>query len=125
INIAAGIVSQEDSLQIDTNNLGAFAGGDVRADNSDIIGGGARSYAADAVQEINNGLRSLVRHDALQAGNLSDQVQLLTPVLDDAHTHRVGRKPMDPGQQAGYLWNRVPLDPYTADVSEIDTTIRT
>jgi hypothetical protein len=90
-------------LQIDTKDLGAFAGGNVRPHNSDIIGRRPWRYAADAVQEIKNGLGSLVRHDALQTGNLSDQVKLLTPVLDDAHTHRVGGKPMEPGQQTGYL----------------------
>ena len=66
----------------------------------DVVRGSAWGNAAGAVQEIDDRLGSLIRHDALEARNLSDQVKLLALVLGHAHPYPSRRHSGDVGQEA-------------------------
>jgi hypothetical protein len=125
VNVGPYIVAEQNCLQIDTQNLGGLALGNMGTDDPDIILGGPGGNSAYAVQQIDHRLRSLVRHDALKAGNLSEKVELLTLVLSDADMYRWRRYTGDLGKEMRRLANCAALHTQPTFDADIDTAVRT
>src|SRR5205823_3465779 len=85
-NIAAQVATDDDGLKIDMEDLGATAVVDVRPDHVDIGRLSARGNAADALENLQNGLLTSIRQGPLPADNLPEQMQGLTAIF--AHAHR-------------------------------------
>ena len=95
------------------------------ADNTDIVRGRAGRDTADTVQEVNNSLRSLIRHDARKAGNLPEQVKLLASVLCDAHVDGIRRHPSNLAEKIRDLGNRASFHAQPVSAADLDSTIGT
>src|SRR5205814_908855 len=80
-----------DGDEVDLEDLRVLAVGDVRADNLDVLRGGAGRDAADALQHAEHRLRPLVGDRPRLPRDLTVEEELLTVVAGDRNAHGLRR----------------------------------
>lgn len=83
-NVRRRVSLQENGLEINPELLWRFAFGDARAHDPNIVRRRSGRDSADPLYQIEDRLRTLIRHGAILPQNLSAKVDMLATILSDA-----------------------------------------
>lgn len=119
------IVVHEDGPQMDVKDLGLAAFGNMGADHVYVIGGGPPSDAAGPLEQVQNGLGTLVSRRVLEAHRLTEEVDALAVILGDPDLDPARRHADRYRHQAGALGRRSSFDGRVEGFSQFNAAIGT
>ena len=115
---------QDNRPQIDGKDFRSRALGDVRTDNVDVGGFGAGGDAADAPQQVEHRFLAAIRHGALQALDLAEEVNLLAAIFGNLDLNRAFLDSGDPCHLLTDFGGGLAFHSQPAQWTEVDAAVR-
>src|SRR5262249_42633201 len=123
-NVGALVLLEGDGLQVDVENLGLFAVGDMGPHHVDIVRSRPGRDPAHALEEIQNRFLTAIGHGALHADALAKEQDMLAFELGDLRLDVVGGQAGRLGDAGHDLRHRSFFNPQLSQDTKINAAVR-